>query len=129
MIENEEKWKDENEENPSFLKSFPVLNDTLTETSLIIVNSTLAEYEVNILNVDNELVVESLRSAPLTAKEYSLEKVEDLMSKGCVCVLNSCWTNGSLSLLRFDREIPVGVCVYVLCRDKTTKKITSCFNL
>ena len=117
----------DNESKSSFFKSFPVLSDTLTQTSLVVVNSTLAEFNVNLLDVENNLVVENLRSLPLTAKEYSIDKIEDL--KNSASVLNSCWTNGSLSLLRFDREIPLGVCVYILCRDRANKRITACFNL
>lgn len=117
----------ENDEKSNSEKSFPILNDTLTETSLLIVNSTLIEFNTNILNIQGKVLVENLKSLPLTAKEYSLDKLVDNASKGCV--INSCWTNGELSMLKFDMAIPVGVGVYVLCRDRATKKISSCFNL
>ncbi|MGI6681043.1 MAG: hypothetical protein ACOX3T_06160 [Bdellovibrionota bacterium] len=117
----------EEEKKRAFLKSFPVLFDTLSEPSLLLVNSTLTEFRTNVLNVENTLVVENLQSLPLTAKEYTLDGLDNFNDKSSV--FNSCWTNGYLSLLRFDSEIPAGVGVYILCRDKLTRKITSCFSL
>lgn len=115
------------DESKTSCKSFPVLSDTITETSLLIVNSTLLEFQVDILNIENQKVIENLKSTPLTAKEYSLEDVSSKWGNGSE--FNSCWTNGKLVAFKFSNVIPQGVGVYVVCRDRVTKKITSCFNL
>ncbi len=108
-------------------KSFPVLNDVLTETSLIIVNASQEDFKTDILNIDSECVIKDLKSSKLTIKEYQLDtkKVSDDKKN----VFNSCWANGTLDVLKFSDGIPAGVNPYILCRDTTTKKIVSCFAL
>ncbi len=114
-------------ENITSSKFFPILNDSLTQTSLVLVNSSLTDYTTDVLDNNGETLIKDLSVSKLTIKEYQLEGQKTVDTKKCA--IDSCWASGFLNVIKFSNDIPSGVNSYVLCRDVTTKKITSCFAL
>lgn len=109
-------------------RSFPIIKDNISNTSLVLVNYSSRDYSFDLLNIDNEVAMSGLKLDKYSVKEYEL-KIDEKNLKTEKNVFNSCWANGTLDVLKFKEQIPSGVNPYVISRDITSKKIISCFAL